>query len=67
MNQSTKTCVMCRKDIDIDAKICPYCNSSIDYSALISISSTELLKHSSTLKEVLLVAIMLILIGAGLT
>lgn len=64
MDQSTKTCVMCRKDIDFDAKICPFCNSDTNYSALVSTKASYLFKNVNKTKEVTQLVLMLLIIIA---
>lgn len=58
----TKTCVMCRKEIDSGALLCSYCNSKTDYQYFKLVSSDQLTSESHTTKSFIRIIIALLAI-----
>ncbi|MDA8138022.1 MAG: hypothetical protein M0036_05145 [Desulfobacteraceae bacterium] len=61
-----KVCFACRKAIDKNATICPFCRSVIDYDCLTEIKSDDIVRKTSFIIKSIAFMILSILVGISL-
>ena len=65
MEDLVKTCAMCRKEVNVGAILCPYCNSSTDYHYFTAVTEDKLVRIDNKTKFFIQVAVEVVVVSGG--